>query len=62
MLFDFIVDAGDERVRQRNTERPRRIRIDRQTEQVGLVDWQITGLGALENLVDEDSEALSQLR
>jgi hypothetical protein len=34
-LFDFIVDASDERRRQQNAKRPSSGGIDRQTEQVG---------------------------
>jgi hypothetical protein len=43
-LLDFVVDASDERRRQRNAKRPRGDWIDRQAKQVGLIDRQIACL------------------
>jgi hypothetical protein len=61
-LFDFIVDASDERRRQRNAKRPSSGGIDRQTEQVGLIDRQITRLCAFEDFVDKARKAPRHVR
>jgi hypothetical protein len=61
-LFNFIVDASDERRRQRNAKRPSSGEIDRQTKQVGLIDRQITRLCAFEDLVDIVGKAPSNVR
>jgi hypothetical protein len=50
LLFDHLVGKGDERRRQRNSERPRGALIDRQTELVRLIDWEVAGLGTLDDL------------
>jgi hypothetical protein len=50
LLFDHLVGKGNERRRQRNSERPCGALIDRQTELVRLIDWEVAGLGTLDDL------------
>ena len=56
-LFGFIIDASDERGRQVNAKRPSSGEIDRQTEQVRLIDLNIARLCTFEDLVDKAGKA-----
>jgi hypothetical protein len=50
LLFDHLVGKGEERRRQRNSERPCGALIGRQAELVRLIDWEVAGLGTLDDL------------
>src|SRR6516164_10537756 len=54
VLFDHLVGESKQRRRNREVERLRRLEIEHQIEFRRLLDWQIAGLGALENLVDNN--------
>ena len=51
-LFDHLVGAGEQRGRHGEAERFGRFHIDHQLEFGRLLNGQIGGLGALEDLVD----------
>ncbi len=53
--FDDLVGAGEDRRRDRQAERRGSLEIDDQLEGGRLLDWQISGLGALENPAGVDA-------
>src|SRR4029077_10770028 len=55
------VRADKERMRNVETERLRRLEVDRQLEPRGPLHWQITRLGSLENLVDKSGRAMEDI-
>ena len=55
---DDLVRAREQRRRDREPERLRCLEVDHQLELGRLLDGKITGLGACEDLVDEDGGAL----
>jgi hypothetical protein len=52
-LFDHIVGAGEQHWRDRNPEGPGCLEVDHELELGRLLDRQRSGIGALEDLVDE---------
>src|SRR5262249_43265293 len=60
-LFDHLVGEGEQLVRHREPERLRSFQVDHQLEPSRLHDWQIAGLGALQNLVDKRSGVAGSL-
>src|SRR5436190_1712437 len=56
--FDDAVGAPQERLREREADGFRRLGVDDELELRGLLDGQIGGLGALEELVDVAGQAL----
>ena len=61
-LFDHLICLQQERGRNREAECPGGSLVDDQVELGGLLDGEIGGLGALEDLVDLDSSATILLR
>src|SRR6266536_546123 len=53
--FDHLVSAGEERGRNAKAERLGGLHIDDQLALRRKLDWQITGRGALQNLLHENS-------
>src|SRR5215468_10289912 len=53
-LLDDVVGAGEDRLRDRQSERLRGLEIDRKIESGRQLDRQIGGLASLQNLVDVD--------
>src|SRR5262245_5094343 len=49
-LFDYLVGAGEQRLRHREVEGPGGFEVDKQLEFRGLLDRQIGGLRAVEDL------------
>src|SRR5262249_28327262 len=50
-LFNDLVGAQQQRLRNRQAQRLGGLEIDHQLELGGLLDWEISGLGAFEDLV-----------
>jgi hypothetical protein len=59
-LFDDLVRLDQEAQWDRQTERLRGLHVDDALQPYGLLDWEIGGLGALEDFVDVDGPALCQ--
>src|SRR6266849_8061409 len=57
-LFDHLIRPLQERLRDREAEGFRRREVDDELKFGGLLHRQIGGLGALEDLVDVDGQAL----
>jgi hypothetical protein len=53
-LLDHLIRPPEERRRDRQAEGLRGLEVDHQLELGGLLDGEIAGLGALEDLVDVD--------
>jgi hypothetical protein len=56
--FDYVVGADQDRGRDRQTERFRRSRIDHKLELGRLLDRQVCGMGAIQDLVDVSARGL----
>src|SRR5438128_3159583 len=52
-LFDHVIRAQEQRLRDREAERSRRLQIDHQLERRRLLDGEVRRLCALEDLIDE---------
>src|SRR5262249_13571936 len=50
-LLDDRVRSGQDRLRERQAQRLRRLKVDHQLELGGLLDREVSGFGALQNLV-----------
>jgi hypothetical protein len=59
-LLDHLVRAQQNILRDRDSERLRRLEVDRQLELGGLLDRQIAGLRAFKDLVDVDGSPTVQ--
>src|SRR6266446_5649947 len=51
--FDDLIRTNQQRLRNRQAERLRRLQVDDEFELRGLLDGKVGGLGALEDLIDE---------
>ena len=51
-LLDDLVRSEQQRLRDREAERLRRLQVDDQLELGGLFDREVSGLGSLEDLVN----------
>ena len=52
LLFDDLVGAGEDCGRDRQAERLGGLQVDDKIEFDWLLDWQIAGLGALQDAID----------
>src|SRR5262249_9391235 len=60
-LFDHLIRPQQQRLRDRQAKRLGRLQINHQLELGRLLDGQVGGLGALEDLIDIDRGAAEQL-
>ena len=57
-LLDHLVGRGQQRFRDGKPERLRRFEVDDQLEFGRLLDWQVCGLGAVEDFAGIDANLM----
>src|SRR5712692_10125771 len=60
-LLDHLICPYQDRLRDRQPERPRSLEVDDQLERGGLLDGQVRGLGAFEDLVHISGRAAERI-
>src|SRR5437660_5126915 len=58
---DHLVRPQQQRLRDREAERPRGLEIDDESKAIGLFDWQVLGFRAFENSRDQRTGAPPQI-